>query len=50
MIITLTPEDIIKRCLWLEFKKFVLKNKTEKEIEQIVQKTNLLPSVRKMLM
>jgi hypothetical protein len=38
MIITLTPEDVIKRCLWLEYKKFVLKDKNEKEIEELVKK------------
>lgn len=38
MIITLTPEEIIKRCLWIEYKKFILKNKSEQELEQIVQK------------
>jgi prefoldin subunit 5 len=38
MIITLTPEDIIRRCLWSEFKKFVLKGKNEKEIETIITK------------
>lgn len=33
----LTPESIIKRCLWMNFKKFVLKNKSEEEIQRIVE-------------
>lgn len=36
MIITVTPEDIIKRCLWSDYKRFVLKNQTEEEIKQII--------------
>ena len=38
MIITIKPDDIIKRCLWSEYKKFVLKGKTEEEIMDIVEK------------
>ena len=38
MNIVLTPEDIIRRCLWSEYKKFILKDKNEKEIEEIIKK------------
>ena len=38
MQILITPEDIIKRCLWLEYKKFVLKGKNEDEIDDIIIK------------
>lgn len=38
MIITINPDDIIKRGLWIEYKKFVLKDKTEDEIKEIVEK------------
>lgn len=38
MIITIKPDDIIKRCLWSDYKKFVLKGKTEEEIMEIVEK------------
>ena len=38
MNIVLTPEDVIRRCLWTEYKKFILKDKPEKEIEEIIQK------------
>ena len=37
MIITLTPEDLIKRCLWSDYKRFVLKDKNEEEIKNIVK-------------
>lgn len=37
MIITLTIDDIIKRCLWSDYKRFVLKDKSEQEIQQIVR-------------
>jgi len=43
MIITLTPEDVIKRCLWKEYKKFCLHDKSENEIKEIV--TNNQPFV-----
>jgi hypothetical protein len=43
MIITILPEDIIKRGLWVEYKKFVLKDKNEDEIKEIVEKNE--PSV-----
>jgi len=37
MIITVTAEDLIRRCLWSEYKRFVLKSKLEKEIQLIVK-------------
>lgn len=37
MIITVTPEDLIKRCLWSDYKRFVLKDKSELEVQQIVK-------------
>ena len=36
MIISVTIDDIIKRCLWLDYKRFVLKNKSEQEIREII--------------
>jgi len=36
MQILITPEDIIKRCLWLEYKRFCLKEKSEEDILQIM--------------
>ena len=37
MIITLTPEDLIRRCLWSDYKRFVLKDKSEQEIQILVK-------------
>ena len=37
MILTLTPEDIIRRCLWSDYKRFVLKDKSEQEIQTLVR-------------
>lgn len=37
MIITIQPSDLIKRCLWNEYKVFCLVNKTEDEINEIIQ-------------
>lgn len=37
MIITLTPDDIIRRGLWLDYKKFSLRDKNEGEIQVIVK-------------
>lgn len=37
MILTLTPEDIIRRCLWSDYKRFVLKDKSEQEIQIIIK-------------
>lgn len=36
MIITITPEDLIKRCIWNNYKKFILKDYSEKEIEKMI--------------
>jgi hypothetical protein len=36
MIITIKPEDIIKRCLWSSYKRYVLKNLSEDEINTII--------------
>jgi hypothetical protein len=36
MIITITPEDLIKRCIWNNYKKFILKDYSEKDIEKII--------------
>jgi len=36
MQITITPNDIIERCLWYEYKKFCLKDKSEQEIEELI--------------
>jgi hypothetical protein len=38
MIITIKPEDIIKRCLWTDYRRFALKNLTEEEINEIIEK------------
>ena len=37
MIITLTIDDIFRRCLWSDYKRFVLKDKNEQEIQAIVK-------------
>jgi len=37
MIITLTPDDIIKRCLWRAYRRFTLRGIPEAEIEKIVK-------------
>jgi len=37
MIITVSIEDIIKRCLWSDYKRFVLKEKSEQEIQLLVK-------------
>lgn len=37
MIITVTPEDLIKRCLFSDYKRFVLKDKSEQEIQLLVK-------------
>jgi len=42
MKILITPEGIIKRCLWSKYKKFVLGDKKKAEIEEIVKKNELL--------
>lgn len=37
MIITVNLEDLIRRCLWSDYKRFVLKDKSEQEIQQLVK-------------
>lgn len=37
VVIMTTPHDIIKRGLWLEYKKFMLKNKKEVDIQKFVE-------------
>jgi hypothetical protein len=37
MILTLCPDDIIKRGLWSDYKRFVLKSKSEQEIKIMVK-------------
>ena len=37
MQILITPEDIIRRCLWLDYKRFCLKDKNEEEIKKIIE-------------
>jgi len=37
MQILITPEDIIKRCLWSDYKRFCLKDKTTEEINNIIE-------------
>lgn len=36
MIITVQPSDIIKRCLWNEYKKYCISNMTNEEIEKFI--------------
>ena len=37
MVILLNIEDLIRRCLWSDFKRFVLKDKSDQEIQLIVK-------------
>ena len=37
MQIIISPNDIIKRCLWTEYKRFCLKDKNEDEINIIIE-------------
>lgn len=37
VVIMTTPHDIIKRGLWLEYKKFVLRNKKEEDIQKLIE-------------
>lgn len=41
MNILITPEDIIKRCLWTKYRKFVLTNKKKQEINEIIEKNEI---------
>lgn len=40
MQILITPDDIIKRCLWSDYKRFCLKDKNEEEIKKIIEDNN----------
>jgi hypothetical protein len=40
MIITITPDDLIKRCLWTEYKRFCLKDKNDEELSKIVNENS----------
>ena len=37
MIITVTMEDLVRRCLWSDYKRFVLKDKSEQEIQNLIK-------------
>lgn len=37
MILTVQPSDIIKRCLWTEYKRFCLTNKPDDEVNKIIE-------------
>jgi len=37
MQILITPEDLIKRCLWTEYRRFCLKGKSEDELNKIIE-------------
>ena len=37
MQILISPDDLIKRCLWLDYKRFCLKDKNEEEIKKIIE-------------
>lgn len=37
MILTVCPDDLIKRCLFSDYKRFVLRDKSEEEIRNIVK-------------
>jgi hypothetical protein len=43
MQIIITPNDIIERCLWDKYKKFVLFNKTEHDIKMMVDENLAIP-------
>lgn len=42
MKILLSIEDIIKRCLWLKYRKFILKKMSDEEIKKIIEDNNLI--------
>ena len=42
MNILITPDDIIKRCLWHNYVKFVLKTKEQNKISDIVTKNEII--------
>jgi translation initiation factor 2B subunit (eIF-2B alpha/beta/delta family) len=37
MQILITPEDIIRRCLWIEYKRFCLRDKNDEDIKKIIE-------------
>lgn len=37
MILTVTPEDLIRRCLWSDYKRFALNKKSEQELQILVK-------------
>ena len=37
MILTVTPEDLIRRCLWSDYKRFALNKKSEQELQNLVK-------------
>ena len=41
MNILITPEDIIRRCLFTKYKKFILKDKNKAEIIKIIEKNEI---------
>lgn len=42
MQILITPESIIKRCLWTKYQKFVLKNLKKDEIDILIQENKII--------
>ena len=40
MQILITPDDIIKRCLWTEYRRFCLKDRSEDEIKKAIEDNN----------
>jgi len=42
MQILLTPDDIIKRCLWHNYTKFVLKTRSRKILDEIIFKNEIV--------
>jgi len=42
MQILITPEDIIRRCLWTKYKKFVLKDLKKNEIDKIIEENQIV--------
>lgn len=37
MTITLTPKDIIERCLWSDYEQYILRGKTQAEKDEIIR-------------
>ena len=36
MIITVQPSDLIRRCLWTEYRRFCLKTKSDEDVKKII--------------